>query len=216
MNVLERVPRIHLSRHTVIPYLRETVVEKLRDAAERLPEGMHFGIIDCYRPFARQQRIYDFMFKSAREIHPERSHGSLRRTVCRWVAPTDQKAPPGHCTGAAIDLQLEDLNGEPIDICSPYDRYSSAPTYCLGLTPEAERNRRTLLELMLSAGFSNCRDEWWHYSYGDAGWAVRVGESECCYGRADLDPSLYEESEKLHIEDISKRPNPFLKFPRGR
>ena len=21
---------------------------------------------------------------------------------------------------------------------------------------------------------SNCRDEWWHYSYGDAGWAVRL------------------------------------------
>ena len=136
--------------------------------------------------------------------------------MCRWVAPTDQKAPPGHCTGAAIDLQLEDLQGEVIDICSPYDRYSSAPTYCLGLTPEAEKNRRLLLDLMLEAGFSTCRDEWWHYSYGDAGWAVRVGAQECIYGRAYLDPAIYAESELLHIESLKDRPNPFLSFPRGR
>ena len=216
VDILQLVPRIRISRPAVIPYLRETVAAKLKQAAERLPEGMQFGIIDCFRPLERQQRIYDFMFASARAVHPERTHASLRRTVCRWVAPTDQKAPPGHCTGAAIDLQLEDLQGEVIDICSPYDRYSSAPTYCLGLTPEAEKNRRLLLDLMLEAGFSNCRDEWWHYSYGDAGWAVRVGAQECIYGRAYLDPAIYAESELLHIESLKDRPNPFLSFPRGR
>ena len=177
---------------------------------------MRFGIIDCYRPFERQQRIYEFMFACAQEVHPERTHGSLRRTVCRWVAPTNQKAPPGHCTGAAIDLQLETLSGEAIDICSPYDRYSSAPTFTMGLSPEAEANRRLLLNLMLDAGFSNCRDEWWHYSYGDAGWAVRTGETSCIYGHAKLDPAIYADSEVLHIESIKNRPNPFLSFPRGR
>jgi zinc D-Ala-D-Ala dipeptidase len=29
---------------------------------------------------------------------------------------------------------------------------------------------------------SNCRDEYWHWSYGDSAWAVRVGAVEACYG----------------------------------
>jgi D-alanyl-D-alanine dipeptidase len=39
-----------------------------------------------------------------------------------------------------------------------------------------------MVQAMLGAGFSNCRDEYWHYSYGDSAWAVRVGSRECSYG----------------------------------
>jgi D-alanyl-D-alanine dipeptidase len=35
---------------------------------------------------------------------------------------------------------------------------------------------------MLSVGFSNCEDEYWHYSFGDAAWAVRTGADHCVYG----------------------------------
>jgi GrpB-like predicted nucleotidyltransferase (UPF0157 family) len=35
---------------------------------------------------------------------------------------------------------------------------------------------------MHSTGLSNCRDEFWHWSYGDSPWAVRVGASAACYG----------------------------------
>jgi len=67
-----------------------------------------------------------------------------------------------------------------------------------------------LVETMLEAGFSNCRDEWWHYSYGDAGWAVRTGRDSCIYGMIELDPSLYDEQEKLWLETFKDRKNPFL------
>jgi len=43
-------------------------------------------------------------------------------------------------------------------------------------------NRTILVETMLEVDFSNCRDEWWQYSWGDAGWAVRMSETECFYG----------------------------------
>jgi D-alanyl-D-alanine dipeptidase len=67
-----------------------------------------------------------------------------------------------------------------------------------------------LLDTMLSVGFSNCRDEWWHYSFGDAGWAVRLAKPDCIYGVAQLDPQLYAESEKLHLDSLKDRQNPFL------
>jgi len=213
VHISEVCPSVRLVRDSVIPYVRETVGLMCEHAAKRLPEGVFLGLIEGWRPLSRQQRIYDFMWRNAVEAFPQRNHAALRRTVCRWVAPTDQKAPPGHCTGAAVDVWLVDENMEPLDVTSPYDRFLAAPTYTLGLTETAQHNRTLLVESMLDAGFSNCRDEWWHYSYGDAGWAVRLGHSECIYGNAQLELSLYEELERLHAEGMSDRPNPFLPAP---
>lgn len=202
-------PSVQIARPQVIPYVRETVALMCERAAHLLPDGYHLGLVEGWRPIERQQRIYDFMWKSAVEAFPDRSVPALRRTVCRWVAPTDQKAPPGHCTGAAVDVWPIDDSGEPIDVAAPYDRYKAASTYSHGLTDEAYRNRMILVEAMLSVGFSNCRDEWWHYSYGDAGWAVRLEKAECPYGLVRLDPSLYQEEERLWLEAIKTRQSPF-------
>jgi D-alanyl-D-alanine dipeptidase len=165
--------------------------------------------MEAWRPIERQQRIYDHFWGCAVEAFPDRSHASLRRSVCRFVAPTNQKAPPGHCTGGAVDVCLVRDDDEPYDTTAPFTRMQGAPTYAYGLSEEASRNRMILVDAMLSAGFSNCRDEWWHYSYGDAGWAVRFCLSECPYGLARLDEALYGEQELEHIEAMKSRPNPF-------
>ncbi len=210
VHISELAPTVRILRPQVIPYLRESVVRMLDGAARTLPEGIHLGVIDAWRPFARQQRIYDFMWKAAREAFPDRPDVALRRTVCRWVAPTDQPAPPGHCTGAAVDVWLVNDANEQLDVCSPYDRHQAAPTYAYGLSDEASYHRTLLVNAMLSQEFSNCRDEWWHYSYGDAGWAVRVGETKCFYGLCHLPEDLYAEQERLSEEFFKDRPNPFL------
>lgn len=203
-------PDVKVLRSAVIPFLRSRVAQMLHQASLSLPEGYLLGVIDAWRPFDRQQRIYDYMWQCAREAFPDRNEVALRRTVCRWVAPTDQKAPPGHCTGAAVDVWLVTPDGEDIDVASPYGRFGAAATYSFGLSEIAQKNRMILVEAMLGAGFSNCRDEWWHYSWGDAGWAVRMGEKECPYGRIDLPVEQYAENEREWIATMSKRENPFL------
>lgn len=210
VDIREVAPSVRMFRSAVIPFVRQTVAEMCEKAAKSLPQGMHLGLVEGWRPIERQQRIYDRIWAFAVEAFPTREHAALRRTVCRWVAPTDQKAPPGHCTGAAVDVWLIDDDNEPIDVSSPYDRFHAAPTYALGLTETATKNRAILVEAMLNAGFSNCRDEWWHYSWGDAGWAVRMGEKSCVYGLAKIDPALYADLELLHIESMKERVNPFL------
>ena len=210
LDLREACPRVQILRDTVIPYLRQTVCEMLHQASMSMPEGYFLGVVDAWRPFERQQRIYDFIWKCGKEAFPDRDDNSLRRTVCRWVAPTNQKEPPGHCTGAAVDVFLVNQDGEEFDVHSPYGRFGAAPTYSLGLTDDAHQNRNILIEAMLGAGFSNCRDEWWHYSWGDAGWAVRTGETSCVYGLAQMDPASYAESEELHKVGFKDRPNPFL------
>ncbi len=211
VNVLEFAPSLKLIRAQVIPFVRQHVAEMCEEAARRLPQGYYLGLVEGWRPIERQQRIWDFVWKSAEKAFPHRDHIALRRTVCRWVAPTDQKTPPGHCTGAAVDVWLVDRNGETIDVSSPFDRFQAAPTHSYGLSGPAFESRMLLVGAMQSVGFSNCRDEWWHYSYGDAGWAVRVGERACCYGLVHLDLSLYAELELLHAESMKDRPSPFCK-----
>lgn len=203
-------PSVWMARETVIPYCRLRVAQMVERAAQSLPDGWILGVVDAWRPIERQQRIYDFLWDCAKEAYPDRSYRSLKRTVNRWAAPTDQKAPPGHCTGAALDVWLFDQEKNPIDVSSPYGRFSAAPTFTQGLDPAAFANRMALFQAMAGQGFSNCRDEWWHFSFGDAGWAVRAGESTCVYGLATLDPSLYEKEERLHAISMAKRENPFL------
>jgi len=203
-------PEVSVLRAQTIPYCRAGVAEKVRSAACALPTGVYLGVTDAWRPYARQVRIYEFMMRCAREAYPERSYAALRRTVCRLVAPVDQRTPPGHCTGAALDVNLVDEEGRLVDVLSPFNRFQASRTYTLGLDPQAHANRTLLVESMEGAGFSNCRDEWWHYSYGDAGWAVRTGHRECFYGRIELDASLYAEQERLAEEAMQERPNPFL------
>ncbi len=210
VDLREFAPSLRIYRPQTIPYARLEVAEMAQRATESLPKGMFLAVVDAWRPFARQRRIYEFMLRCAQEAFPHRTHASLRRTVCRWVAPIDQKSPPGHCTGAALDVWLVDEAGEVIDVTSPYDRFHAAPTYALGLSEEARRNREILIEAMLGAGFSNCRDEWWHYSYGDAGWAVRLDRPSCFYGLIELDPALYAEQERLSEEAFKTQQNPFL------
>jgi D-alanyl-D-alanine dipeptidase len=65
----------------------------------------------------------------------------------------------------------------------------------------------------MGAGFSNCRDEWWHYSYGDAGWAVRMGLDACIYDAIDLPMEEYAEKEEVWVRLFQSRPNPFLPTP---
>ncbi|MCA0360758.1 MAG: hypothetical protein LCH41_06865 [Armatimonadetes bacterium] len=206
----EVAPSVKIVRDAVIPFLRKTVAEMLESAAQSLPDGYQIGVIDAWRPFDRQVRIWTFMSECLDEARPDLTYAAKRRILCRFVAPVDQKAPPGHTTGAAVDVWLLDGSGEQIDVTAPFARLRGAPTYVFGLDPEAHRHRMILVEAMLAAGFSNCRDEWWHYSYGDAGWAVRMDKPECPYGRINLDPSLYTRQEEEWMALLKDRPNLFL------
>jgi len=210
VDVRDYAPRLVIPRPHVIPYVRETVARMVHEASLRISNEFRLGLVEGWRPIERQQRIYDWLWDCAQEAFPDRNHSALRRTVCRWVAPTDQKAPPGHCTGAAVDVWLIDAEGNEVDVWSPYPRLRAARTHTLGIAEPHASYRTMLYDAMVSVGFSNCRDEWWHYSYGDAGWAVRIGAPECFYGRVNLDPSLYAGLEELAKEAMKTRTNPFL------
>lgn len=203
-------PEIKLPRTTVIPFCRARVAHMVRKAALSLPSGYFLAVTDAWRSLYRQRMIHEWMAQCARELWPDISYAALRRKVNRWVAPYDEKAPPGHCTGAALDVNLVDDKGETIDVWSPFSRVHARPTFSYGLTKDAHRNRMILYEAMMNAGFSNCRDEWWHYSFGDAGWAVRMGFDECFYGIIEPVGFDFAALDEPWLKSLRERPNPFI------
>ncbi len=176
-------PDVVLSPH-LCPYLRRTVADMLNRAQASLPPGYKLRVGTCLRTLDMQKGGWDSFFKRMQEEHPNWPLSALRRATNKYFAPYDQKAPPGHCTGGAVDVGLLGPDGNPLDMIAPTKGWEAAYTWSDKIGPEAKRNRMMMVEAMLNAGFSNCRDEFWHYSWGDSAWAVRVGKTECPYGWA--------------------------------
>lgn len=183
-------PRIHwVARHPVFDYqrvrlIRATPARMLAQAAERLPRGRRLAVVEGWRPPEIQQAMHRATRERLRREHPDWTAAHLSRVANRFSAPMDRHVPPPHTTGGAVDLHLVDERGEMLDFISPYglmDR-KGAPAFAKGLSPDAERNRELLREVLLAAGFTNYPAEWWHWSYGDQGWAYRGDHPHALYG----------------------------------
>ena len=168
----------------ICPYLRRSVADRVNKAQAALPPGHRLRAGTALRTLSMQSGGWDGYFRRMQEEHPAWPLSALRRATNKYFAPYDQKAPPGHCTGGAIDVGINAPDGSALDMTAPTKGWEAAYTWSDLLSPEAQANRMMMVNAMLESGFSNCRDEYWHYSYGDSAWAVRVGETECPYGWA--------------------------------
>ena len=166
-----------------VALLRRTVAGMLQNAQDSLPAGCKLRVHTAFRTLETQQNGYSSYMAKLREQHPEWPMSTLRRESNRFWHPPDQKAPPGHCTGGAVDVGLLDEDGKEMDLREAIrDGLNTNPTYSRWVTEQARENRRILIKAMSDADFSNCADEWWHWSYGDSGWAARIGGDHAIYG----------------------------------
>jgi D-alanyl-D-alanine dipeptidase len=187
-------PRVHL--------VRESVARMLCEAAAALPGGLYLQIVEGYRPIQVQRAMFQHALQQARILHPAWSDERIAVQAGRYSAPPEAKAPPPHITGGAIDLEIVDEQNRRLDFSSPYeltDWHQAAPD-APGLTATARANRKLLREVLEPTGLTNYVDEWWHWSYGDNGWALRVGASHAIYDRIEL-PVEVE-----WVGDLSKLP----------
>ena len=205
VNYLKLSPRIvpgkgrwEYSRESL---LRESVANRLVRAASALPNGYKLAVLEGWRPPHIQKRMYLASYNRWKERHPEWSDIALRRLANRFTAPIHPKVPPPHTTGGALDVWLANEAGEILDHIRPYevgDRIAY-PTITKGLGATALGHRRILAEALISSGITNYPSEYWHWSYGDQGWAYRGNHSHAIYG--PITPAGYEPA---FGEDIDK------------
>ena len=162
---------------------REGVALMLREAQNLLPRDLRLTIVGAFRPFEIQKKMYEAAGAELREQHSDWDDELLTEYLNVFSAPPIWDTPPPHTTGGAVDLGIIDETGERLDFVSPFEMgWDSAPTAIAGLTPTARANRDLLSQVLLSSGLTNFPGEWWHWSYGEPGWALRVGQPVALYG----------------------------------
>ncbi len=170
-----------------LPFLRETVANRVNLVQESLPVGLTLTVGTALRTLEMQRGIRDRLSAEMTEKHPEWSRATLARMLNRMVAPPDDVSPPPHLTGGALDVGLRGADGEALDFSSPVEGWDAAPTYHHRLSEQARANRILLITAMEAAGLTNYVGEWWHWSYGDQGWALRVGNPVAYYGVVEVE-----------------------------
>lgn len=174
------------------PFVREGVARMLAEAQRQLPPGYRIQLIEGYRPLDVQRALFLNACEQLRRRHPDWSDEHLRECANAWVAAPDIDAPPPHVTGGAVDLTLVDEQGEPVDMTGPAGwTERTAPTGSPDVPEAVHANRRLLCDALSAAGLTNYPGEWWHWSYGEPGWAVRTGHPRAVYGALETQ-ILYE------------------------
>jgi zinc D-Ala-D-Ala dipeptidase len=131
-------------------YLKPAVAGLIQNAAIALQKskpGFKLKLLDCYRP------VYVQYLMAQKVSDPQ------------WVA---QPKPPkfsGHNGGIAIDLTLEDANGNEVNMGSGFDEFTSRSQYnASGITADQKASRQLLRSIMTNAGLNSYDGEWWHFS----------------------------------------------------
>ncbi len=176
----EESPRFDFPRSGLA---RQSVAEMLKRAQELLPAGLHWQIVGAFRSFDIQKQMYDAARGELKTQHPDWSEELLTQYINVFSAPPIVETPPPHTTGGAVDLSIVDEKNERLDMVSPFEiGWDSAPTYVEGLSDEARRNRDLLIRVLTESGLTNFPGEWWHWSWGEPGWALRTGHECALYG----------------------------------
>lgn len=187
--------------YTRVTLLRKTVAKRLVEAAKKLPEGLMLGVVEGWRPLYIQKRMYLSAMQRMRERHPEWSDTKLKRMVNVLSAPIDPKVPPPHSTGGAVDLRLLLPDGTAADLTSPFEQMDPKcyPFEVHGLSLEAKRNRSLMKEALESVDITNYPSEFWHWSYGDQGWAYRGGHPYALFN--SVEPEGWTAIEEDAVDD---------------
>ncbi len=168
------------------PLARNGLVEKLRRIQKKLiPKGLGLKVFYALRPIHVQEKLQESAKARVRSERPDLvkagDEQEIERLSYKYVAPTEL-AP--HCTGAAVDLCIYELNsGEELDYGTGFpDFVPETMTEHPSITGQARKNRLELRDLMAEEGLWNYPGEWWHFCYGDRGWAGFTGNSPAIYG----------------------------------
>ncbi|HEX2966554.1 MAG TPA: M15 family metallopeptidase [Syntrophorhabdaceae bacterium] len=168
-------------------FAREGVVARLIRVSQKLPDGYKLLIWDAWRPLEVQEALYRKFEAQVKLENPTASPEKIAELTSKFVSlPSNNPHKPSpHFTGGSIDLTIADSSGIPLNMGTEFDDFSekAATSYFEDndISSEVQRNRRVLYNLMLSEGFTNYNEEWWHFDYGNQFWGVIKG-AKAIYG----------------------------------
>lgn len=133
-------------------FLRKNAAEALLKVQQELNQGgMGLKIFDAYRPYSVTVKFWELVKDE------------------RYVA--NPKNGSGHNRGAAVDLTLIDMKTrQELNMGTGFDNFSDTAHQGFTKLPDATLKNRSLLKTTMEKyGFRAYSDEWWHYSWPEAG-----------------------------------------------
>tara|TARA_B100000965_G_scaffold178587_1_gene149065 strand:- start:1019 stop:1774 length:756 start_codon:yes stop_codon:yes gene_type:complete len=187
--------------------LRKTVLKRLIEAQQYLSEinpDLQLALFDAWRPISVQKFMFNYtVHETCKSRGVDANDHSVKETITEiieevgrfWAKPTfNPSTPPPHSTGAALDLTIADMKGNPLDLGgeidfvgakSRPDFYEKDSLRMLFSKNKIFHYRRSLLSsVMEQAGFVQHPSEWWHFSYGDQLWSWFSKQGNAIYGSA--------------------------------
>lgn len=131
-------------------YLRYKTVKALVNANEKfLKKGFRIMLFDCYRPLAIQKKMWEIVSNPNYVADPKK--GSI------------------HNRGGAVDITLVDLQGNQLDMGTPFDFFGIEASHNFEqLSDEIKANRKLIRKIMTQNNFKIFESEWWHYNLKNA------------------------------------------------
>jgi D-alanyl-D-alanine dipeptidase len=164
-------------------YIRANVLQRLRTAANALPDNLNVVVRAGHRPIEVQKKLLQRVLEAYRLKYPDVTYEQAVAYARVYVSDPAIKVPP-HCCGSAVDVELYDTElKQVLDYGSPLNTNDeSSYLHNPFITTIQKEHRLLLLRTMLNAGFASYYAEWWHYSYGDEMWAWFYQQPESLYG----------------------------------
>ena len=143
---------------------KQTAVALKKVQTQLAKQNLSIKIYDAYRPqqavnhFVRWAKVVnDTLMKQ--QFYPRVDKRNLFKDG--YIASKSR-----HSSGSTLDITIVDLKtGEALDMGSPYDFFGSESWVSnTNLTDVQSKNRQTLQKVMLTNGFRNYAQEWWHFT----------------------------------------------------
>ncbi|MCX6711244.1 MAG: D-alanyl-D-alanine carboxypeptidase family protein [Candidatus Woesearchaeota archaeon] len=170
-------------------YVRKTVAIKLCHAQKTLQKGLKLMVLDGYRSIEAQRKMHKHFCRQLKRRHPGWNRKKILSFADLFVANPDKITL--HSTGGTIDITICDSKGRQLDMGSEIylfpENLINVPEK---ISTTARRNRALLRRCLQKQGFVNYSLEWWHWSYGDAYWAVALKKRHAIYAPVSAEKVL--------------------------
>jgi zinc D-Ala-D-Ala dipeptidase len=165
--------------------VRDAVYEKIGRISKILDmQDKTLIIRSAWRSFDHQRRLWEEKVDFMQKEYPKLELEEIKENVSYFIAPPTKSL---HSTGGAVDALIYDLKNDYVmdfgtndglkidlnDKCYPYHPF---------ISPLAKRNRELLINLFEDEDFVVDLKEYWHFDYGNAGWAIKKGKPNSIYG----------------------------------
>jgi len=146
-----------------VAYMTKEALTALSKAADDLrQQGYRLLIWDTYRP---QKAVYNFVewINNPEDDGDKSFYPELKKSDLLAGCYIMEKS--GHTRGSTVDLTIIKKDGSFVDMGGTFDLFSeiSHPDY-KKLTRKQKKNRKTLHDAMIKAGFTGIDSEWWHFT----------------------------------------------------